>query len=44
MEELSQQTGMNSAERALLALLKKSLFGVGLERELSEEEQLEAME
>lgn len=44
MEGQNQQTGMNSAERALLALLKKSLFGVGLERELSEEEQLEAME
>lgn len=44
MEGQNQQTGMNSAERALLSLLKKSLFGVGLERELSEEEQLEAME
>ena len=44
MEGQNQQTGMNSAERALLALLKKSLFGVGLERKLSEEEQLEALE
>lgn len=44
MEGQNQKTAMNSAERALLALLKKSLFGVGLERELSEEEQMEALE
>ena len=44
MEGQSQQTGMNSAERALLALLRKSLFGGELEYELSQEEQLAALE
>ena len=44
MEGQSQQTGMNGAERALLALLRKSLFGGELEYELTREEQLAALE